>query len=204
MSSIEFVFDVASPNAYLAYHALKGVETRTGAELKLTPCLLGGIFKETGNQAPMLAFANIRNKLDYDMLEIDRFIKAHGLTRFRFNPHFPVNTLAVMRGAAALQLDAPDRVRAYCETGLKAMWEDERDLGDPAVIAEVLSTAGFDADALFARTQEPDVKQRLIANTKDAVERGAFGIPTFFVGSEMFFGKERLAQVEAEHKRQSA
>ena len=204
MLQADFIFDFASPNAYLAHHAVKGIEARTGVAFRYAPCLLGGIFKTTGNQAPMLAFANIKNKLDYDMLEFQRFIDAHQLTRFKFNPHFPVHTVLVMRGACALEADRPDRLMAYVEAGLKALWEEEKNLSDPEVVHTVFNDAGFDAEALFARAVEPEIKQRLIDNTAAAVERGAFGIPTFYVGEEMFFGKERLGQVEAEILRRTS
>jgi len=200
MTQPEFIFDVASPNAYLAARVLPQIEARTGVHFRYIPCLLGGIFKETGNQAPMLAFADIKNKLDYDMLEIQRFIARHDLSAFKFNPHFPINTLLVMRGAAGLELDAPDQLSAYFDTALKAMWEDEQNFNDPEVVKAVFAKAGFDAEAIFTRVQEPEVKQRLMQNTAQAVERGVFGIPTFFVGNEMFFGKERLAQVEDQIK----
>ena len=191
--TVELIFDVGSPNAYLVYRALPPVLARTGARLVLTPCLLGGIFKATGNQAPMLAFANIKGKMAYEMLETQRFIAREGISRFVMNPHFPVNTLLVMRGMVAAGPDA----QAYAEAVLAAMWEEGRDMGDPAVVDEVLRAAGLDADALLARARSDAVKQTLAANTAGAVARGVFGIPTMFVGSEMFFGKERLGQVEA-------
>lgn len=204
MTQVDFIFDFASPNAYLAHHAVQGVQTRTGVTFRYVPCLLGGIFKTTGNQAPMLAFANIKNKLDYDMLEFQRFLNAHQLTRFKMNPHFPVNTVLLMRGACALEADAPDRLMGYVETGLKALWEEEKNLSDPEIVHAVFNAAGFEADALFARAVEPEIKQRLIDNTAAAVARGAFGIPTFYVGDAMFFGKERLGQVEAEIESQAS
>lgn len=200
----EFIFDVGSPNAYLAHKVVPGIETRTGARFRYVPCLLGGIFKSTGNQAPMLAFAHIKNKLEYDMLELQRFVAAHDLTAFKFNPNFPINTLLIMRGAAGLEIDAPEQIGAYFETALKGMWEDEQNFNEAEVVQTYFNAAGFDAAAIFARAAEPDVKQRLIDNTVSAVERGAFGIPTFFVGSEMFFGKERLGQVEAEIVKQAS
>ena len=198
MTQPQFIFDFGSPNAYLAHRAIPEIEARTGVKFRYVPCLLGGIFKATGNQAPMLAFAGIKNKLEYDMLEIQRFVDAHGLTRFKFNPNFPVNTLLMMRGGAGLELDAPERLPTYLEAGLKAMWEEEKNLNDPDVVHQVFAEAGFDSEALFARAVEPEVKQHLMDNTAKAVERGAFGIPTFYVGDEMYFGKERLGQVEAE------
>jgi 2-hydroxychromene-2-carboxylate isomerase len=192
--TVEFIFDFASPNAYLAYRALPPLLQRTGATLQLTPCLLGGIFKATGNQAPMLAFANVRGKLDYDMLEMRRFIARHDLAKFRMNPHFPINSLLLMRGMIAAGAEAQG---TYVETVLAAMWEDGQAMGDPAVVAQVLRAAGLDADRILAGAQTDSVKQALAANTEGAVARGVFGIPSFFVGAEMFFGKERLGQLEA-------
>ena len=187
---VEFIFDFASPNAYLAYKALSA---DGDVDISITPCLLGGIFKSTGNQAPMMAFANIKNKLAYDFLEIQRFIKKHGLSSFKMNPHFPGNTLHVMRGLIAAQNEGV--AAPYVEAMLAAMWEKEKNIGDPDVIKEVLVAAGLDAEKLMALSASDEVKNKLKENTADAVERGAFGIPTFFVGGEIFFGKERLAQV---------
>lgn len=194
--TLDFIFDFGSPNAYLSYKTLPPILQRTGAELNLIPCLLGGIFKSTGNQAPMLAFGGIQGKLDYEQLETRRFIAKHGLTDFKFNPHFPVNTLILMRAAIAAEQDG--QLEAYVEAGLKAMWEDGLKMDDPEVFAAAMTDAGLDGAALLERTQDPDVKAKLVANTAAAVERGAFGIPTFYVGDEMFFGKERLPQVEDE------
>ena len=192
--TLDFIFDFASPNAYLAYKALPPLLERTGADLNLIPCLLGGIFKSTGNQAPMMAFGGIKGKLDYDFLEIRRFISKHGLTAFKMNPHFPVNTLMLVRGAIAAE--AEGELMPYVEAGLSAMWEQERKMDDPEVYVETLTAAGLDGAALLEKTADPDIKNQLLANTAAAVERGCFGIPTFYVGEEMFFGKERLAQIE--------
>jgi 2-hydroxychromene-2-carboxylate isomerase len=193
---VEFIFDFGSPNAYLAYKVLPPILERTNAGLHLIPCLLGGIFKATGNQAPMVAFAGVKGKLEYDRLEMERFIRKHGLGDFKFNPHFPVNTLLLMRGAIAAGMD--DRLGDYVEAGLKYMWEEGRKMDDPEVFVRAMSDAGFDGATLLERTQDPDVKARLVANTEAAVARGTFGIPTFYVGDEMFFGKDRLDQVEVE------
>jgi 2-hydroxychromene-2-carboxylate isomerase len=194
--TIDLIFDFGSPNAYLAWKVLPGIAARSNAQINLIPCLLGGLFKLTGNQAPMTAFGNVKGKLEYESLETRRFIDKHGLRAFRFNPHFPVNTLLIMRGLlAARRANVGD---VYLETVLKAMWEDGQKMDDPVVVAAVLSTAGLDAKALLEATQDPDVKGELAANTNAAAARGAFGIPTFFVGDEMFFGKERLGQVEEE------
>jgi 2-hydroxychromene-2-carboxylate isomerase len=199
--TIEFIFDFGSPNAYLAYHALPPILERTGAALHIAPCLLGGIFKSTGNQAPIAAFANVKGKLAYENLEMRRFVKKHQLAKFRINPHFPVNSLIIMRGLIAAEEAGVKE--PYIETVLVAMWEDGLKMDDPAVAAAAISKAGLDGEKLVARTQDADVKQKLAANTQAAVDRGVFGIPTFFVGKEMFFGKERLDQVEEELLRQA-
>ena len=194
VKTLELIFDFGSPNAYLCMKALPELLDRTGADLVITPCLLGGIFKATGNKAPMVQYADAPAKLAYENLEMRRFIERHGLTKFRVNPHFPVNTLTIMRGA--IVADDEGTLDDYVDAVNRAMWEDGLKMDDPEVIAAFLSANGFDGPALLARTQEPDIKARLIANTEAAIARGAFGIPTFFVGSEMFFGKDRLAQVE--------
>jgi 2-hydroxychromene-2-carboxylate isomerase len=194
MVSPEFIFDFASPNAYLVHKVLPEVEARTGASFDYVPCLLGGIFKATGNQAPMVANAHIPAKMAYDMLEMRRFVARHGLTRFQMNPHFPVNTLLLMRIAVAAKRDGP--FAPFVDAAFTAMWEEGRKMDDPAVVADVLAAAGLTADALLAAAAEPGVKAGLIANTERAVARGAFGIPTVFVGEDMWFGKERLGQVE--------
>ncbi len=193
---IEFLFDFASANAYLAYRALPPILARTGAKLEIVPCLLGGIFKATGNRAPTVAFADVKGKMDYEMLEIRRFVAKHGLDKFRLNPYFPVNSLMLMRGLVAAQARGEEPV--YLEMGLSGMWEEGLKLDDPDVLARRIEAAGLDAAALLERAQRPETKQRLADETEAAVRRGAFGIPTFFVAGEMFFGKDRLAQVEEE------
>jgi len=198
--TVEFIFDFGSPNAYLAHKVLPGVAARTGATVVLRPCLLGGIFKLTGNQAPMVAFGGVKGKMQYEMLETRRFIEAHGLGAFRFNPHFPVNTLLLMRGMVAAQRPQMGAGvgEAYLDAMLRGMWEEGLKLDDPAVFIATANAAGLDGAALLAGAADPEVKAQLAANTDAAVARGVFGIPTFFVGDEMFFGKERLVQVEAE------
>lgn len=192
--TIDFIFDFGSPNAYLAWKVLPGIADRTGATINLIPCLLGGIFKATGNQAPITAFGGVKGKLEYEALETDRFVQKHGLHAYRFNPHFPVITLIAMRGMIAAQHAGVGD--AYLEAVLTAMWEDGLKMDDPAVFVAALDAAGLDGDALLTATQTPAVKAELAANTEAAVARGVFGIPTFFVGDEMFFGKERLGQIE--------
>ena len=192
--TLELIFDFGSPNAYLSMKALSELLDRTGADLLVTPCLLGGIFKATGNKAPMIQYADAPAKLAYENLEMRRFIAKHGLSKFRLNPHFPVNTLTIMRGA--IVADDEGVLDDYIDAVNRAMWEDGLKMDDPEVIATFLSANGFDGPALLARTQEPEIKAKLVANTEAAVARGVFGIPTFFVGDAMFFGKDRLGQVE--------
>ena len=194
--TLEFLFDFASPNCWFAYRALPPMLAAAGARLEITPVLLGGVFKATNNQPPFVAFAQVKGKVDYERLEIRRFIEKHGLTQFRMNPHFPVNTLTLMRGfVAAREAEQGD---AYLEAGLKGLWEEGLNLADPAVLAARLNEAGLDGAALLARAQAPEVKAQLAKSTEDAVARGVFGLPSFFVGKEMFFGKERLGQIEEE------
>jgi 2-hydroxychromene-2-carboxylate isomerase len=191
---IEFLFDFGSPNAYLVWKVLPDMARRHDADLRVVPCLLGGLFKLTGNQAPMLAFAGVKGKLVYDRLEMQRFIARHGLTRFSMNPHFPVNTLLMMRGLVVARHMGVEA--AYIEAGLAAMWEDGRKMDDPGVFVATLDAAGLNGAAILAATQDPDVKAELAAQTETAAARGAFGIPTLFVDGEIYFGKERLSQIE--------
>jgi 2-hydroxychromene-2-carboxylate isomerase len=195
VKTLELIFDFGSPNAYLAYKILPEILARTKADLRITPCLLGGIFKATGNASPIVAYANIPAKLAYQRLEIRRFVVRHNLTKFRMNPHFPINTLLIMRAliAAQMQGDPTPLINAI----LAGVWEDGLKMDDPDVVAEVLTKAGLNAPALVAATQDQAVKQALIANTDAAVARGVFGIPSFFVGEDMYFGKDKLPEVEA-------
>lgn len=193
MANIDFIFDFGSPNAYLVHKVLPEFITHTGAQVTYVPCLLGGIFKASNNQSPMMALANIPAKMNYERLEMARFIKKHDLSRFRFNPHFPVNTLLTMRGAVAAEMAG--LLAPYAEAIFTAMWETGQKLDDPAVVAAVLTEAKLDGAGLVAKTQDQAVKDKLAANTQAAVARGAFGIPTFFVGEEMWFGKERLRDI---------
>ena len=194
--TVDFIFDFGSPNGYLCWKVLPGIAARTGAQVNLIPCLLGGIFKATGNQSPAQAFGHITGKLAYETLETQRFVARHGLSAYRFNPHFPVNTLLIMRGLVAARRTGVEN--AYLEAVLSAMWEQGLKMDDPEVVAGALTAAGLDARALLEATQDPEVKAELVANTEAAVARGVFGVPTFFVGDEMFFGKDRLGQVEEE------
>jgi len=196
MARVEFHFDFGSPNAYLCHAVIPAIERRTGARFEYVPVLLGGVFKLTGNQPPMASLKGIRNKPEYQRLETQRFIARHGIERFRFNPHFPVNTLLVMRAAVAAERDGA--LMPYVDAVFRAMWEEGRKMDEPAVARAALDEAGLDGAGLLARAQDQAVKDRLLANTEQSVARGTFGSPTFFVGQEMFFGKDRLREVEEE------
>lgn len=189
----EFLFDFGSPNAYLSERILPDIEKRTGTTFKRVPVLLGGIFKATGNQSPVQAFGHIKNKLAYEQRETQRFIARHGIGEYTFNPHFPVNTLNLMRMAVAAEQEGI--LPRYMAAVFHHMWEAPKKMDDPEVVKAALAESGLDP-ALLERAQAPDVKAKLIANTEAAVARGAFGIPTFFVGEEMYFGKDRLRDVE--------
>jgi 2-hydroxychromene-2-carboxylate isomerase len=194
MTPVEFHFDFGSPNAYLAHAVIPDIERRTGVRFIYVPVLLGGVFKLTGNQAPMTAFAGVRNKLEYQKLETERFIQRHGITRFRPNPHFPVNTLMIMRGAIAAELSGV--LHAYVNAAFRAMWEEGQKMDVAGVAQTVLDSSGFPGAHLLSQAQKQDVKDRLLKNTEQSVARGTFGSPTFFVGEEIFFGKDRLGEVE--------
>jgi 2-hydroxychromene-2-carboxylate isomerase len=192
--TLEFLFDFGGPNSYLAYTQLAGLCERTGAEIIYTPILLGGLFKLTNNQAPMMRYAETPAKRDYEMLEFQRFVKTHAIP-FKMNPHFPINTMLVMRGAVAAQKIGC--LIPYVDTMMTAMWGNGLNTGDAEIVRGVIDQAGLNGTALLAACDEPEIKAELISNTEKAATRGAFGVPTFFVGDEMFWGKERLAQVEA-------
>lgn len=196
MVKVEHHFDFGSPNSYMAWKVIPEIESRTGTTFDNVPILLGGVFKLTGNQPPMIAFGNIRNKPQYDQIEMQRFMRKHRLDRFRMNAHFPVNTVQIMRGAIAAKMDGA--LGKYMDIVFRAMWEDSRKMDDPEVIRSTLDAGGLDGAYFLARIQEQDVKDRLIANTQASVERGTFGAPTFYVGGEIFFGKDRLRDVEEE------
>ena len=193
-NKVEFHFDFGSPNAYLSHLVIPEIEQRTGVKFEYVPVLLGGVFKATNNRSPGEAFRDIKNKPQYQRLEMQRFIQKHGITSFKFNPHFPVNTITIMRGAIAAQ--GMGIFQRYVDEVYRNMWSEGRKMDDPAVIAAAWKESGFDAGKLLAGTQDQAVKDRLMANTQRSVERGAFGSPTFFVGDEIFFGKDRLRDVE--------
>jgi 2-hydroxychromene-2-carboxylate isomerase len=185
--NVEYFFDVGSPTSYLAWTQLPKIAAETGATVAWRPMLLGGVFKATGNASPITVAAKGR-WMNVDMM---RWADRYGVT-FCFNPHFPINTLTLMRGAAGLQMRSPEQLARYLEVVERALWETPKNLGDPAVLAATLSEGGFDAEAFAALVADPEVKARLIATTEEAVGRGVFGAPTFFVGDQMFFGQDRL------------
>ena len=195
-AKVEFHFDFGSPNAYFAHKVIPAIEQRTGAHFDYVPILLGGVFKLTNNQPPMVQFKGIKNKGEYQRLEVRRFIKKHALTRFRMNPHFPVNTVQIMRGAVAA--GSGPSFQRYVEVVFQAMWEEEKKMDDAEVIRATLDAAGLDGQGTLARINEPAVKDTLLKNTENSVARGTFGAPTFYVGDEIFFGKDSLGAVEEE------
>lgn len=191
MKQVEFFFDIGSPFSYVAWRALPAIAQRNGAEIVLRPVLLGGIFKATGNTSPMTVPA----KGSYSLIDLERWAGHYGIT-FRMNPHFPINTLHLMRGATAMMMEGPQRLGAYLEAVWPAMFETPVNLGDPQVIGGALARAGFDPQAIMAAINDEAVKDRLKADTDEAVARGVFGAPTFFIGEEMFWGQDRLHFVE--------
>lgn len=189
-----FYYDFGSPNAYLAHRVIPGIEERTGARFTYVPILLGGLFKLTGNRPPIMAFANVPNKLAYERRETERFIALHGLSEFTMNPHFPVNTLMLMRGAVAAGRQGLHE--SYMKSMFRFMWEDPRKLDDLEVLMRTLDDAGLPAEELIALSRAQSVKDELLSNTQAAFEAGAFGSPSFIVDGELFFGKDRLPAVE--------
>lgn len=194
MTTVEFHFDFGSPNAYLAHLVIPDIEHRTGAKFDYVPVLLGGVFKLTGNRSPAESLAGITNKPEYERLETERFLRRHGITRYRRNPFFPVNTLAIMRGAVAAQrLGVFER---FVDEIYRHMWAEPKKLDDPEVLRAALIESDFEAGRLLALSQTDEVKNELRANTERSVARGTFGSPTFFVGDEIFFGKDKLRDIE--------
>lgn len=189
--TLEFYFDLGSPASYLAWTQLPYICARQGAELRYRPMLLGGVFQATGNASP----AAIPAKARHSMIDLQRFARRYGVP-MHFNPYFPINTLTLMRGAIGLQLRQPERFEAYLEAMFRALWENKRNLGDPAVLAATLQDAGFDPQALLSLASDQTIKDALKSATEEAVRRGVFGAPTCFVGDEMFFGQDRLDFVQ--------
>ena len=190
----QFMFDFGSPNAFLSHEAIPAIEKRASIKFEYVPILLGGIFKSTNNKSPAETLAGVKNKREFYQIETERFLKRFNVQPYVWNPFFPVNTLNLMRAAVAAQLEGV--FEEYVEAAFHHMWREPKKMDDPEVAAKALSSSGLDGAKLLARAQEPEVKAKLLENTQSAVERGAFGSPTFFVGSEMFFGKEQLRDVE--------
>ncbi|MEY4752174.1 MAG: hypothetical protein RIQ60_4388 [Pseudomonadota bacterium] len=193
---VEFFFDFGSPASYLAHTQLPRIAAACGAELLWRPMLLGGVFKATGNASPV----SVPAKGKWMSADLPRWAQRWGVP-YTFNPHFPINTLTLMRGAVGLQLRQPDAFRAYADAVYAALWQQGRNLGDPAEVAQVLAPLGITPEAFMALVGDADVKAALIANTEEAVARGVFGAPTCFVGDEMHFGQDRLDFVEAALRR---
>ena len=191
---VEFHFDFGSPNAYLCHKLIPAIAERTGATFVYVPVLLGGVFKLTNNQPPMIQFKGIRNKAEYARLETQRFIRRHGITQFRTNPHFPVNTVQMMRGAIVAEREGC--FGRYVDQVFRHMWEEPKKMDEPDIIKAALDQSGFNGAAILEGIQQQAIKDTLLANTEASVARGNFGSPTFFVGNEMFFGKDRLRDVE--------
>ncbi|MBR0824929.1 2-hydroxychromene-2-carboxylate isomerase [Bradyrhizobium manausense] len=190
----QFLFDFGSPNAYLSHEAIPAIEQRIGVKFAYVPVLLGGIFKATNNKSPAETLAGIKNKREFHAVETERFLKRFHVQPYVWNPDFPINTLNLMRAAVAAQREGV--FEKYVEAAFHHMWREPKKMDDPDIAMKALAASGLDAQKLFARAQEPEIKAILIKNTEDAVARGAFGSPTFFVGKEMFFGKEQLREVE--------
>jgi len=191
--TIELIFDFVSPNAYLIWSPLKALAEKHGATIEITPAFLGGMHKLTGTAPPFIRDAGVKGKNEYAMLELGRFVKKHGLSKFRMNPKFPFNTITLQRMLVALE---PEQRAAFIELLLPPIWEQGLDVTDSEALGKILQDGGFDAANLLTRTQDPAIKQALMDNTENAVARGAFGIPTIYVDGEIYFGKERLGQIE--------
>jgi 2-hydroxychromene-2-carboxylate isomerase len=194
MIKVEFHFDFGSPNAYLSHLVLPEIEKRTGVKFEYVPVLLGGVFKLTNNRSPAESLVGIKNKPNYERLETARFIRRHGITRFQSNPFFPVNTLMMMRGAIAAQ--SVGGFARYVDEMYRNMWADPKKVDDPNVFRTALDEAGLETARILELIQTQKVKDQLLENTQRSVERGTFGSPTFYVGDEIFFGKDRLRDVE--------
>lgn len=193
-AQVDFLFDFGSPNAYLAHKVVPKIEAQTGCRFNYVPILLGGLFKLTNNRSPIEAFSGVKHKLEYEKLERERFVQKHELHDFRWNPHFPIRTIQLMRGAVVAQ--HLDVLQAYVDAVFAGLWEQQLKMDDPEVAASVLQGAGLDAEKILTMTETANVKEELIANTDQAFKRGAFGLPTFFLGDEIYFGKDRLRDIQ--------
>lgn len=191
---VEFHFDFGSPNAYLSHLVIPAIESRTGISFEYIPVLLGGVFKATNNASPAVTLKGIKNKPEYQRIETERFIKRHGISNYRSNPYFPVNTLQIMRGAVFARQG--DYFRQYVDEVYRHMWSDPKKMDEVEVITRAFEESGLPAADILAGMQDQQIKQKLIDNTNQSVEMGTFGSPTFFVNEEIYFGKDRLRDVE--------
>lgn len=185
--TLEFFFDLGSPATYLAYTQLPALCAATGTQLVYQPMLLGGVFKATGNASPISVPAKGRYMFD----DLARYARRYDVP-LKFNPHFPINTLMLMRATTGIQLHQPERFKDFVDCLFRAMWVDGRHMGDPAVVAAVLAEHGFDPDEVLALANDETVKAALKDKTEHAVQRGVFGAPSMFVGNQLFFGQDRL------------
>lgn len=194
MMKLEFHFDFGSPNAYLSHLVISGIESRIGQKIEYIPVLLGGVFKATNNASPAITMNGIKNKMEYQQIEIERFLAKHQITDYQFNPHFPVNTLKIMRGAVFAK--TKDYFRDYVNAVYHHMWSEPKKMDELEVIETALKSSGLPSDQILAGMQDPDVKQTLISNTERSVAMGNFGSPTFYANDEIFFGKDKLRDFE--------
>jgi 2-hydroxychromene-2-carboxylate isomerase len=191
---VDFIYDVATPNGYLAHKVIPEFEDRTHVKFNYIPCLAGGIFKLTNNTPPLIANADVKNKSDYFFIEMNRFIQKHKINQFKNNSYFPQNSLLIQRGAiAAQQLNI---FKEYVDCTMSGMWEKDLNIQDKDVLKQALEEGGIDYIAIFNIIETKECKDQLIANTSWAVEKGAFGIPTFFIDDQIFFGKDHMYQLE--------
>ena len=193
--NVDFIFDFASPNAYLCHKAIRNLEKTHNIKFNYVPCLLGGIMKLSNNQPPMVTLAEIPNKMKYEFdTAFNRFMREHSITKFKMNEHFPVNTISLIRGAIVAQKN--NFFDAYVEIVLSGLWEQSLKLDSPEALRELLIKNDCHADLVIEGIAKEEIKEELIANTSEAVEKGAFGIPTFFVADEMFYGKDSLRELK--------
>ena len=193
--NVDFIFDFASPNAYLCHKAIQNIEKTHDIKFNYIPCLLGGIMKLSNNQPPMITLAEIPNKSKYEFdTAFNRFMKEHNITKFKMNEHFPVNTISLIRGAIVAQKN--DFFDSYVEIVLSGLWEQSLKLDSPEALHELLTKNDCDADQVIEGIAKDEIKAELIANTSEAVEKGVFGAPSLLVNNELFFGKETLQDVE--------
>ena len=193
--NVDFIFDFASPNAYLCHKAIQNLEKTHNIKFNYVPCLLGGIMKLSNNQPPMVTLAEIPNKMKYEFdTAFNRFMREHSITKFKMNEHFPVNTISLIRGAIVAQKN--NFFDAYVEIVLSGLWEQSLKLDSPETLHELLIKNDCHADLVIEGIAKEEIKEELIANTSEAVEKGAFGIPTFFVADEMFYGKDSLRELK--------